>query len=306
MANSRPIYFKIYKKKNVLALSSEALLLYLYILTNEQTSLTGCYKLSLALTWEQTRLSIEKIKECLKELEKQNLIEISDETDEIFIVDWGSYNWNVSSLIMDSVYKDARLIDDEKFRNRILSMKNGNADNSSPIIEKPQKTVNKQTEELFDKLWQLYPRKINKSKVTNQAKEEIAKIGYEKMKVCISHYKESIKDTEDKYVLGGDTFFNGRYKDYFDNVNVDRKSDADMERLKARFTAAYESIIKNFPADSMDGNEKNYLWSVVKDAGSTDNIINETDRIKLYLDEKGKQQISFKEFMEEWAKKKKV
>ena len=36
--------------------------------------------------------TIEKIKECLKELVKQNLIEISDETDEIFIVDWGSYN----------------------------------------------------------------------------------------------------------------------------------------------------------------------------------------------------------------------
>ena len=66
------------------------------------------------------------------------------------------------------------------------------------------------------------------------------------------------------------------------------------------------SIIKNFPAELMDGNEKEYFWDAIKDLKDTDAIINEADRIKLYLDENGKQKIPFKEFMEQWLKQKKA
>lgn len=295
MANNRPIYFKLYKKKNVLALSSKALLLYLYLLTNESTTMTGCYQLSIALTMEQTRLSKDEIEICMEELKTQGLIEVSDETGELLITDWGSYNWNVSPMIMEAVYKEARFIDDVGFRNRILENKSGSKD---PAKEN--------TDEEFEKIWDLYPKKTNRSRVKSESIKAVCKVGFDRMKICINNYRKTIVDKEDKYVLNGDTFFNGRYKDFFTDVSkVDRTSPVNNDLIRARVSQAYESIIKNFPKNLMDGNEKQYLWVAIKGAGSEWDIINAADSIKAYLDEHGTQKISFKEFMEQWLKRKK-
>lgn len=71
-------------------------------------------------------------------------------------------------------------------------------------------------EELFESLWRLYPRKEGKRKVTNDAKNALAKAGFDKVAAAIAAYKEQIErnKTEDRYVKHGSTFFNGDWQDY--------------------------------------------------------------------------------------------
>ena len=70
----------------------------------------------------------------------------------------------------------------------------------------------------FDDLWELYPRKMGKKTVSKKALIAINKIGFDKMKEAIQAYKDEIKknNIEERYVMHGSTFFNGRYVDYLD------------------------------------------------------------------------------------------
>ena len=64
----------------------------------------------------------------------------------------------------------------------------------------------------FDLLWNLYPNKKGKSKVSKKALKEINSIGLETMKECIERYVNN--KPEWRAWQHGSTFFNGGYKDY--------------------------------------------------------------------------------------------
>ena len=64
----------------------------------------------------------------------------------------------------------------------------------------------------FDLLWNLYPNKKGKSKVSKKALKEINSIGFETMKECIERYVNNKPDWQ--AWQHGSTFFNGGYKDY--------------------------------------------------------------------------------------------
>lgn len=68
----------------------------------------------------------------------------------------------------------------------------------------------------FEELWKLYPRKKGKSAISKKAMKELQKAGFETVKRAIENYKEEIRKnrTEERYILHGSTFFNGRWRDY--------------------------------------------------------------------------------------------
>ena len=74
------------------------------------------------------------------------------------------------------------------------------------------------SEDLFEELWSMYPRKLGKTGVTKKAKKEILGIGFDRMAQAIEKYKEQIKrlGTKEEYVMYGSTFFNGKYQDYLE------------------------------------------------------------------------------------------
>ena len=302
MADFRPIKCNMYEDMEISELSSKELLLYLYLLTNIHTNMCGCYRIPIRNIEFDTRLSKDDVLVGLETLDRCNLVKYSKETGEFLIVNWRFYNWNVSNIIKERINKEIPDIKNELFRKQVAEWKRADENNSVKKTE----TVYPESNTLFEKIWTLYPKETNKSKVTAAAIKEVCEIGFDRMKLCINNYKKSIEDKEDKYVLGGDTFFNGRYKDYFDNVNVDRSAPMNEELVNARVGQAFNSIIKNFPKETLDGKEKNYLWAAIKDSGKEWDIINAADEIKAYLDEHGTQQISFKEFMKQWLKRKKA
>ena len=83
--------------------------------------------------------------------------------------------------------------------------------------------VQNEIDELFESLWKLYIRKEGKSQVTKKAKEEIFKVGFERMAKSIEKYKFQVANTDKRYILMGSTFFNGRYKDYLEEPKEEPK-----------------------------------------------------------------------------------
>lgn len=81
----------------------------------------------------------------------------------------------------------------------------------------------KEIDDFFDSVWKLYIRKKGKTGVTKKAKEEIYKLGFEKISACIDKYAKECQGTDPQYILYGSTFFNGRYKDYLDDEAETKK-----------------------------------------------------------------------------------
>ena len=85
---------------------------------------------------------------------------------------------------------------------------------SSP--ERKAGVTDKEAEEVFAKLWELYPSKKGKGRVSMTTKKRIAKIGLEKMSIAIKRYQEGLKADDWRKPQNGSTFFNTGYIDYLD------------------------------------------------------------------------------------------
>ena len=73
-------------------------------------------------------------------------------------------------------------------------------------------------EEVFNSLWQLYPKKQGKGQVSDKTKRKIADIGVEEMTRAINRFvRQMDKEGRPKqYIMQGSTFFNSGYVDYLD------------------------------------------------------------------------------------------
>ena len=88
---------------------------------------------------------------------------------------------------------------------------------SPKIIKKDNKKDNKNIyDDFFEKLWKEYPKKKGKAAVSKKAKKELYEAGESVVLETIKAYKAEIEEnrTEEKYILHGSTFFNGRWRDY--------------------------------------------------------------------------------------------
>ena len=68
----------------------------------------------------------------------------------------------------------------------------------------------------FQSVWDEYPKKLGKNKVTKAAMEQLEQAGEDAVMDAVRHYVEKIKKegTEEKYIMHGSTFFNGAWRDY--------------------------------------------------------------------------------------------
>lgn len=97
------------------------------------------------------------------------------------------------------------------------------------MASKEKQSKEKQSKEktypVFVKAWTAYPNKKGKSAVSKKAKEELEKLGLDKVLLAIKHYKQDVENQrangfEGLNYLNGSTFFNGRYQDFIDPGSV--------------------------------------------------------------------------------------
>ena len=68
----------------------------------------------------------------------------------------------------------------------------------------------------FQSVWDEYPKKLGKNKVTKAAMEQLEQAGEDVVMDAVRHYVEKIKreGTEEKYIMHGSTCFNGAWSEY--------------------------------------------------------------------------------------------
>lgn len=71
-------------------------------------------------------------------------------------------------------------------------------------------------DDFFEKVWKSYPRKLNKSAVTQKAKKELYEAGEKAVLGAVNSYIAEIQEngTAERYIMYGSTFFNARWRDY--------------------------------------------------------------------------------------------
>lgn len=84
--------------------------------------------------------------------------------------------------------------------------------------------------DMFEKLWNLYPRKEGKVRITKSKSKlnELYKIGFEELERAINRYKKTTTGKDKQYIKMGSTFFTTDYKDFLDK-NYNEK---DYESVK--------------------------------------------------------------------------
>lgn len=98
---------------------------YLYLLTNPQTNICGCYEVSYNQMTQQTGYNKDTINRLLDRFENvYRMIRFDSETKEILILNWFKYNWSKSEKTLVGVEKSANHIKSESFRNYVFGVVN--------------------------------------------------------------------------------------------------------------------------------------------------------------------------------------
>lgn len=229
---------------------------YLYLLTNPQTNICGCYEVSIKQMANQTGYNRDTVERLIKRFEDvHHVIGYSKSTKEILVFNWHRYNWNKSPKMITAIESVAKYIKCKRFRDYIFQMvddlKNNrvsipygypmdtsvsdsvyysdtdyysNYSNISNNNISNIKTDEQVGMDIINTIWDEYPRKENKNGITKKAKQAIAKIGLEEMERAVMRYADAVKGKDSQYILMGSTFFNGRYEDYLDENYVPPKS----------------------------------------------------------------------------------
>jgi hypothetical protein len=96
---------------------------YLYLLTNPHTNICGCYEISMKQMERETGYNTDTIKRLLQRMENQHkVIQYSQETKEVLILNWCKYNWTDSAKVKSAVGKVAIHIKSEQFKRYVIDI----------------------------------------------------------------------------------------------------------------------------------------------------------------------------------------
>ena len=157
-----------------------------------------------------TDLNENKVYRALTALKSLGNIEIkaTNKYSIITVVNWDKYQEeNGKRTTGEHQNNNRTTTEEQQGNNKRTQHKNGNnGKNEKEIYMCP----------FFERAWDLFPNKKGKSAVSKKAMRELTEAGETVVIAAVEKYKEEIerKGTEEKYILHGSTFFNGRWRDY--------------------------------------------------------------------------------------------
>ena len=157
-----------------------------------------------------TDLNETKVYRALTALKSLGNIEIkaTNKYSIITVVNWDKYQEENGKRTTNEQQTNSKQTSEEQQNDsKTTQHKNGkNGKNEKEIYMCP----------FFERAWELFPNKKGKSAVSKKAMRELAEAGETVVIDAIENYKAEIqrKGTEEKYILHGSTFFNGRWRDY--------------------------------------------------------------------------------------------
>ena len=99
---------------------------YLYLFTNPQTNLCGCYELGWTATTGQLGYNRDTVLRLLDRFENvHKVIKYSKDTKEVLILNWHKYNWTKSSDFITGLNKQIELVKCKEFRDYLCNLRDG-------------------------------------------------------------------------------------------------------------------------------------------------------------------------------------
>lgn len=215
---------------------------YLYLLTNPQTNICGCYEVSYKQLTNQTGYNEDTVNRLIDRFEKiHELIKFSRETKEILLLNWYKYNWNKSEDTLKGVLKVAEHIKHKPFKKYVKDLveniKNGVFDR--PPIDPLQASVSdtdsvsvtdSNTDTIKDIVSYLNnvlgTRYSHKTKNTQKHINARLSDGYslEEFKIVIDKKVKEWKGTDMERHLCPDTLFGTKFEKYLNQNIVEGKA----------------------------------------------------------------------------------
>lgn len=190
---------------------------YLYLFTNPQTNLSGCYELGWTQTTSQTGYTKETILRLLDRFENvHKVIKYSKETKEVLLLNWNKYNWTKSPDFLKGLNREIENVKSLEFK-RIL----GDIRDEKDTVYRPSNdgrgTSVTVTDNITDSIKEIidYLNIKTNSKYTYRNKSYNSKISarlqdgfkVEDFKTVIDKKCDDWKDTEYEQYLTPDTLF---------------------------------------------------------------------------------------------------
>ena len=216
---NRIIKESICTSENIAALSMGAEVLFYHLIVkaddygvyfgNEQIIRSTCYPL------KTDEIKLKQVESWLNELVSAGLVNAyiaEDGKKYIQFAKWSKHQQIRAKRskypIMDDSCNQLIADDCKCHRNPIQS-------NPNPIQSESAQSAD-EIESCFLALWDLYPKKVDKSAVSKKAKAALYKAGFDVVSAAIENYKAKIQreNRDIQYVKNGSTFFNGAWRDY--------------------------------------------------------------------------------------------
>lgn len=106
--------------------SPEERYLYLYLLTNQYTTLSGCYEITYRQIAFDTGLTAGKVKEGVDALQgKHNAVRYSEGNREMLLLNWYKYNWTASEKFRKPLLAQIESVKTQEFREYLTARFNG-------------------------------------------------------------------------------------------------------------------------------------------------------------------------------------
>ena len=126
MAIYRQIYMSFWEDSKVCdEFSPEDKYFYLYLLTNSNTNICGCYEIGLKKMVAETGYSQDTVLTLLDRMEKiHRVIRYSPETKEVLLINWHKYNWSNSPKVKSALDDSYKTIKTPEFKAYIQALIN--------------------------------------------------------------------------------------------------------------------------------------------------------------------------------------
>lgn len=150
MANYRQIHVSIWKDSWFLDLEPDEKLLFIYLFSNESTSLAGIYRISKKVIAFEANIEPERIEEILAKFEVAGKVYCED--DLIWIVNMRKYHETKSIKVQKRIASDVDFIPDCPLKRRYIAYTNSEIPYGYPIDTEPQLKEEEKEDEEEDKV----------------------------------------------------------------------------------------------------------------------------------------------------------
>lgn len=226
---------------------------YLYLMTNPQTNICGCYEVSYSQLTNQTGYSKDTIIKLLDRFENEHkVIKYSKTNKEILLLNWYKYNWSKSEKVLKGVLTVAQHIKTKEFQKYVIntvdkvskdtlsipytytmetSVSDSDTDTDIYILNNNINNAKDELNELennFKIIYDSYPKKVGKSKgyeyylgwlKGRKISGRTIRLTNKQIWQAIANYKREIdkNETELQFIKQFDTFMNKSILDYIED-----------------------------------------------------------------------------------------